>query len=280
MDGAGQLDSLIRALQNPDPAVQEAAKRSLLQLGEEILPELERIHLDDPDTRTAVARVVERLKTRQETRRWQRRILSLPDWFGDAWYVYRLRGGSEGRARLAARSRENQILEIEFTQASGTCMRETTLLCRSDLYLTPLALSRKIWRRETCVEERARFQEGVAIVNGSSPQSCKPMPPFFVTELTEMVLASTMPFLEGFSFAYNSVDTNSWSSLPAQSLEVIGDEVFAVGSTRLRCWRVRHADSKKPRSYWISEDRALVAAIVGEEEYWLADARRTGSAAY
>lgn len=275
MEGAGQLDSLIRALHDPDPAVQEAAKRSLLHLGEEILPELERIHLDDPDTRTAVARVVQRLKTRQETRRWQQRILSIPDWFGDAWYVYRIRGGSEGRARLAARPRPNQTMEIEFTQASGTCMRETRLLCRADLYLTPLALSRKVWRGETCVEDRARFQEGVAIVNGSSPETCKPMPPTFVTELTEMFLASTLPFLDGFSFAYNSVDTHSWNSRPSQLLEVIGDEVFAVGSTRLRCWRVRHSDSKQPRSYWISEDRALVAAIVGDEEYWLADARRT-----
>jgi hypothetical protein len=272
MDGAGQLDSLLRALNNPDPLVKEAAKRSLLHLGEEILPELERIHLDDPDTRTAVARVVERLRTRRETRMWQQRILSIPDWFGDAWYVFRLHGGPEGRARLAVRPRQNKTLEIEFTQASGSSMRETKLLCRADLFLTPIALSRKVWRGETLIEDRVHFQEGVAVVNGSMPETCKPMPPYFVTELTEMVLAVTMPFLDGFSFAYNSVDTRTWDSRPSQHLEVMGSEVFAVGSTRLTCWRMRHADSR-PRSYWVSEDRALVAAIIGDEEYWLSDAR-------
>jgi hypothetical protein len=122
-------------------------------------------------------------------------------------------------------------------------------------------------------EEQAHFETGLAILNGSQPETRRQMPSVFLTDIAEMLVAVTMPFMEGFAFSFASVETETWEILPQQKLEVMGFEAFAMGRTRLRCWRIRRAHPTAPRSYWVSEDRALVAAILGDEEYWLSDAR-------
>jgi hypothetical protein len=263
MSGPERIESLIRELSAVDPARREAARRSLAHLGDELLAELARVQLDDPDTRTAVARAIARVRAREETALWQKRMLSILDWLTEGSFIWRA-NGREGRAQISCRP-EGDGLRIEQIRIREDVLEETALTCRSDFFLSPLRFSRTRWEGRRCVRESAEFApDGVRRRDGpflSTPRR-------FLSEIVEPVLASTMPFLQGYSFSFPALDTREWVVSPDCRMSVESCEELGQGRSALKCWRIRSTDGRSLRYYWVGEDRALWAAA-SEREEWI-----------